>query len=275
MTLQPSLSSDVELPLPFPHPFHGVIVHAIAGRLRIRFPHLSSDTALITHLDQKLQALSIIRSFTLNPTAASLIIFYDPDQWTSPAIPPIELLTVLESTCALSLKLPIRSAIRSSKKSTAEVSSDSTPVPISEPSDLTLFDPAFAQAQLRRVGGALIGGAAGDAVGGMVGATAGAIVLGPAGAILGSQIGVFVGGVIGAQVGAETLQHLDQIIPPTPSTKSPLTSEKMAASIQLRAGERIGETTGQVAGGLIGRAVFGRWGDRRRRHWQSTGRRCC
>jgi hypothetical protein len=220
-----------------PEQVQAEVVHAIAGRVRLRVPRLKYDLAYASWLAQRLQSLAGISHIQVNPAAASLIVTYDLES------PLAELLAAIQQISGL----------------TIPAKPDIPDIPAAPPSQTESpfpFSLQAAQTHLKTVGGGLIGAVAGDMVGGAVGATAGAIVLGPPGAILGSQLGVFVGGVIGAQIGAETVHQVDQI---TQLSREPagLTPEKIAATLQKRAGEKIGETAGQALGGVLGRVVLG------------------
>lgn len=219
------------------------IVHAIAGRVRLRVPRLKWDTSYASQLVQHIRSLPGVVSVQVNAAAACLILIYDKAQFSEQSIPPTEMLTALAQVGGLAIALAPDS-IRQ-------------PEPASASLNLLQFDPQSTQTHLQALGGGLIGAVAGDLVGGAVGATAGAIVLGPPGAILGSQLGVFVGGVIGAQIGAETVQQVDRLTQLASTQADGLTFQKISATIQKRAGEKMGETAGQAVGGVMGRVVLG------------------
>lgn len=225
-------------------PVSGEVVHAIAGRVRLRVPRLKGDAVYASRLTQCLEALPWVNGIQVNPTAACLTLTYDPGQFSSESILPAEILIALQRASGLTIAWETPNPTHQPDLSTTE------------PLNLSPFDSPSVETHLRTVGGGLIGAVAGDMVGGAVGATAGAIMLGPPGAILGSQIGVFVGGVIGAQIGAETVHHTD-LLTRLSGPSDGFTFQKIAATIQKRAGEKIGETAGQAVGGVMGRVVLG------------------
>jgi|GEM_PF-1529160 len=108
----------------------------------------------------------------------------------------------------------------------------------------------------QEVGGGFAGAIAGEAVGGVIGSIAGTAVLGPVGTILGSQMGGFIGFVVGAHVGEEVIINLNQFAQKTPKTSASF-GEKLQTSLQVRGGDRIGDTVGAIAGGLVGTVVLG------------------
>jgi hypothetical protein len=222
-----------------PEQVQAEVVHAIAGRVRLRVPRLQYDPVYASWIAQHLQSLAGVSHVQVNSAAASLILTYDVARFRGES-PPAELLAAIHQISGL----------------TTTTKTDIPAILASQPHPPFPFSPQAAQTHLKTVGGGLIGAVAGDMVGGAVGATAGAIVLGPPGAILGSQLGVFVGGVIGAQIGAETVHQVDQL---TQLSREPagLTPEKISATLQKRAGEKIGETAGQALGGVLGRVVLG------------------
>ncbi|BAZ08991.1 hypothetical protein NIES4071_07970 [Calothrix sp. NIES-4071] len=222
----------------------GLIVHATKGRLRVRVPRLGWDATYTSKLEQQIQSLSFVTNVVVNSAASCLTINYDVLMFPTDSVPPIDLLDAIEQVSNLKLN--------DKKDTLVDLSSNNNDI------EGILFNPQAAQAHLNRVGGELIGAAAGDVVGGAVGATAGAMVMGPAGAVLGGQIGVFVGGVIGTQVGAETVYHVEEQLARTASTeKAGLTPQHVTQIRQKGAAEKIGETVGQVFGGILGRIVMG------------------
>jgi hypothetical protein len=230
---------------PIPEFVRAEVVHAIAGRLRLRIQRLRWDAAYPSQLEPQIKSLDGVTGVQINPAAASVTITYTASQFAAQVIPPLELLAALEQV----------SGIQIDAGEKAETPAQPTAMP--ESTDPLKFDSQVVQTQLKSVGGGLIGGAAGDMVGGAVGATAGAIVLGPPGVILGSQLGVFVGSVIGTQIGAETIHQVEQMIQLSNSQTNGLTPQKIAEILQKRAGEKMGETTGQVVGGVVGKVVMG------------------
>lgn len=220
----------------------GEIAHAIAGRVRVRVPRLKWDSIYASQLVQQLQALTWVGNVQVNAAAACLVLTYDQSQFPDQPIPPPEMFMVIQRVSGLEI---------------ASAPAAAPPDPTLDSLNLFQFDPQATQIHLKTVGGGLIGAAAGDLVGGVVGATAGAIVLGPPGAILGGQLGVFVGGVIGAQIGAETVHHVDRLTQLASIQPGELTPQKIAATLQKRAGEKIGETAGQAFGGVMGRVFLG------------------
>jgi hypothetical protein len=220
------------------------VVHAIAGRLRLRIQRLRWDASYPSQLEQQIKSLDWVTGVQFNPAAASLTITYAVSHTALPH-PPAELLAALEQVSGIQIDAG------------GEAETLAQPIASPEFPDPLKFDSQVVQTQLKTVGGGLIGGATGDMLGGAVGAAAGAIVLGPPGAILGSQLGVFVGGVIGAQIGAETIHQMEQVIQLSNSQASGLTPQKIAETLQKRAGEKMGETTGQVVGGVVGKVVMG------------------
>jgi len=210
------------------------IAHAVAGRLRLRVIQPIEDAAY-ARLEQQIKSLAFIESVRVNTTAGCLTITYVTTQFPGAPIPPVELLAAIEQVSNLHIDF--------GSNTSDGINSD--------------LQPDTPQTQLRTFGAALVGGAVGDMFGGAVGATAGAIVMGPAGAILGSQIGVFVGSIIGTQIGTETVHHVDQFVSLANTQGTGLTAEQIAQTLQKRASEKIGETTGQIFGAVAGKVVLG------------------
>ncbi|PSB45881.1 hypothetical protein C7B80_15535 [Cyanosarcina cf. burmensis CCALA 770] len=210
------------------------IAHAVAGRLRLRLLQPIEDAAY-AQLEQQIRSLAFVESIRVNPRVGCLTITYEVTQFASTPIPPLELLAAIAQVS--NLQIDLGTNISDSMNSDRQ--------------------PDAAQSQLRTFGATLVGGAVGDMFGGAIGATAGAIVMGPAGAILGGQIGVFVGSIIGAQIGAETVHHVDQFVSLANIQGTGLTAEKIAQTLQKRASEKMGETTGQIFGAVAGKVVLG------------------
>jgi len=52
--------------------------HAIPGRIRLRIPAIKGEPALALEVQRQLAALPVIRRVEVNPTAASVLVLYDP-----------------------------------------------------------------------------------------------------------------------------------------------------------------------------------------------------
>jgi hypothetical protein len=228
----------------------GVIVHATRGRLRLKIQHLAQNSLAQSsndnpndnlNLEQQIRSISYVTDVRFNLAAASVVIHYDPTQFPTP-----------ESQLSLLLDLQQVAGLKLSFESTAVEKNAA---------QLLGLDPQFLKSKLREIGGAMIGGSAGDLVGGAVGATAGGLVMGPAGVVLGSQLGVFMGGILGAKVGAETMLQIEQISQSPDLLANAVMAEKLAHTLQKRTGERIGEASGEIVGGVVGGAVLGPAGE--------------
>lgn len=238
------------------------LIHAVPGRLRLRIEYLRQDRTYGVHLQQQIQSLTGVISIRVNPEARSIVVDYQVHigQETQTQA---ELLQFLQDVCNLQVQFA-----KDSLPATAIVTTVVTEPLVSPEPAVTATEsfpgidlsPREIESKLKEIGGAVLGGAAGDMVGGAIGGAAGAAVMGPPGAILGSQMGVFVGGVIGAKLGAETITQLDQI-QSDPAASSELLSGKVSATLKKRAGEKIGETTGELVGGMVGRVVLGPTGE--------------
>lgn len=234
------------------------LIHAITGRLRLRIERLRQDKAYGVCLQQQIQSLAGVVSIRVNPEAGSIVVDYQVVMGQE-AQTQAELLKVLQEVCNLHVQFP-KGSLPTTALVTEPLASPQPAATATEPFPGIDLAPREIESKLKEIGGAVLGGAAGDLVGGAIGGAAGAAVMGPPGAILGSQMGVFVGGVIGAKLGAETITQLDQLQSDPASSPEVLTG-KVTASLTKRAGEKIGETTGELVGGMVGRVVLGPTGE--------------
>jgi len=118
------------------------------------------------------------------------------------------------------------------------------------------------QTKAQELGGGFAGAIAGETVGGVIGGIAGTAVLGPVGTVFGSQMGSFIGFIVGAQIGEEAIVQRNQVAETQQSTlptaEKPIPfEERLQRSLQIRGGDRIGDTVGAITGGIVGSAVLG------------------
>jgi len=118
------------------------------------------------------------------------------------------------------------------------------------------------QTKAQQLGGGFAGAIAGETVGGVIGGIAGTAVLGPVGTVFGSQMGSFIGFIVGAQIGEEAIVQLNQVAENQQSTSATAEKpipfeERLQRSLQIRGGDRIGDTVGAITGGIVGSAVLG------------------
>ncbi|QEQ00988.1 hypothetical protein RHP47_06110 [Thermosynechococcus sp. QKsg1] len=209
------------------------VMHLTGDRLRLRIQELKTDAAFRDSLSAYLKTRQGIKSVHVNPLAASITIEYHLEQIT-----PLQLLAAIQFWGDVQI-------IGQGNKGLQN---------LTRAFDL---EPEEVGNKLTSMGGFLMGGYVGDILGGMVGGTAGGLFMGPAGAVMGVQVGTFVGGVIGARLGMEATEQITQL----QFTALEETPERVAKVLEIRTGDKIGGTAGEIAGGLAGQVVLGPVGE--------------
>ena len=206
----------------------GDIVHRLPGRLRVRIPHLHYDLAEATNLKQSLSALTGVTEVRVNSAASSLVITYQVDLLTEPA-----LLAYLGLT--------------------ASADTSSRPTAQSEPMKRSDSEQEHRKHLKEEIGDA-IGADFGETVGEGVGEGIGAL-LGVGGAWVGGGIGGAIGEVIGEKLGDAAAHEPDaheamgRELSRVDEGKE--VEEMTAKIVGTSTGEMIGEVVGEAVGGLL------------------------
>lgn len=156
----------------------GEIVHRLPGRLRVRIPQLRYDSTEPTKLKQSLSALTGVTEVRVNSAASSIVITYQVDRLTEPA-----LLTHLGLTTPPDV--PSRFDATQSNQTTRSDSKQEH------------------KEHLKEEIGEVIGADFGEAVGEVVGEGIGALL-----GVSGAWVGGGIGGAIGEAVGEKVLRPL-------------------------------------------------------------------
>lgn len=202
----------------------GEIVHRLPGRVRVRIVRLHYDIAYTNELKQLLSALIGITEVRVNPAASSVVIAYQVDQLTEPAL--LEHLGLL--VAIHDPRPPDRLAAQQAKEQQQQTRKESLKADI----------------------GDAMGADFGEAVGEFVGEGIG-VLLGPAGAFVGGGIGAAMGEVIGEKLG-DTVAHEHEAADEQSSIDVEQAVREMTAEIAgVGTGEMIGELVGETVGGLL------------------------
>jgi len=78
--LQSALSTPTSLKMNYQ------VVHAVAGRFRVRIPQLASESEYVSKLSWLIKSLNFVTSVRINPAASSVIVNYDVDVVSSTAL---------------------------------------------------------------------------------------------------------------------------------------------------------------------------------------------
>ncbi|WP_013324543.1 HMA2 domain-containing protein [Gloeothece verrucosa] len=62
------------------------VIHAIAGRIRLKYPRLKIDSGYREQLQQSIKSLNAVRDVRISPATASIIVSYDPHSFNQKTI---------------------------------------------------------------------------------------------------------------------------------------------------------------------------------------------
>lgn len=207
----------------------GEIVHRLPGRLRVRIPQLRYDSTEPTKLKQSLSALTGVTEVRVNSAASSIVITYQVDRLTEPA-----LLTHLGLTTPPDV--PSRFDATQSNQTTRSDSKQEH------------------KEHLKEEIGEVIGADFGEAVGEVVGEGIGAL-LGVSGAWVGGGIGGAIGEAVGEKLGdaaaREPDAHEAESRELSLADEGKEIEEMTAKIVGTSTGEMIGEVVGEAVGGLL------------------------